>query len=166
MSTTNSDRFALPLLQAGQAQKELTHNEALALVDMLLHAQVESMAVATPPGGAVVGQCWVVATSGTGAWAGQDGKLACLTTGGWRFVAPRKGLQVLNAADGNSYVHDGAAWQMGAVRTNGVYFSGNRIITTRQGAITDPTGGSVTDTQARTAIASILTALRNHGLIA
>jgi hypothetical protein len=50
-----------PLLQAGQAQKELTHNEALALIDMLLHAQVESMTVATPPGGAVVGQCWVVA---------------------------------------------------------------------------------------------------------
>jgi hypothetical protein len=48
-------------LQAGQAQKELTHNEALALIDMLLHAQVESMTVATPPGGAVVGQCWVVA---------------------------------------------------------------------------------------------------------
>jgi hypothetical protein len=41
------------------------------------------------------------------------------------------------------------------------------IVTTRQGCDHPTlTGGSVTDTQARTAIASILTALRNHGLIA
>lgn len=166
MSTTNSDRFAFPFLQAGQAQKELTHNEALALIDILMHAQVESMTVASPPGGATAGQCWVVASGGTGAWAGQDGKLACLTTGGWRFVAPRNGLHVLNASDGNGYVHNGTIWQAAQVRTNAVYISGNQIITTRQSAISDPTGGATTDSQARTAISSILTALRNHGLIA
>ncbi len=166
MSITNSDRFALPLLQAGQAQKELTHNEALALIDMLLHAQVESMTVATPPGGASVGQCWVVASGGSGAWAGQDGNLACLTTGGWRFVTPRTGTQLLNVSDGNIYVHDGTGWQAAQVRTDGVYIGGDRIIATRQSAIADPTGGSTTDTQARTAISAILAALRNHGLIA
>lgn len=166
MSTTNSDRFALPLLQAGQAQKELTHNEALALVDMLLHAQVESMAIATPPGGAAIGQCWVVASGGTGAWAGQDGKLACLTTGGWRFVIPRNGLHLLNASDGNNYVHNGTNWQAAQVRADGVYIGGNRIIATRQSAISDPSGGGTTDSEARTAISAILGALRNHGLIA
>lgn len=166
MSTTNSDRFAFPLLQSGQAQKELTHNEALALIDMLLHAQVESMTVATPPGGATVGQCWVVASGGTGAWAGQDGKLACLTTGGWRFAAPRNGMQVLNAADGNNYVHNGTVWQAAQMRIDGVYIGGNRVVTIRQSAISDPAGGSTTDTQARTAISSILAALRTHGLIA
>ncbi|MFO1261227.1 MAG: DUF2793 domain-containing protein [Sphingomonadaceae bacterium] len=165
MSTTNSDRFAFPLLQAGQAQKELTHNEALALIDMLLHAQVESVTVATPPGGATVGQCWVVATGGTGAWAGQDGKLACLTTGGWRFVMPRNGTQVFNASDGNNYIHNGTSWQAAQMRTDGVYIGGSRIITTRQSAISDPTGGATTDSQARTAITAILTVLRNHGLI-
>jgi hypothetical protein len=166
MSTTNSDRFSFPLLAAGQAQKELTHNEALALIDMLLHPQVESMVIATPPGGATVGQCWVVATGGTGAWAGQDGALACLTSGGWRFVAPRTGTQVFSASDGTTYIHDGTVWQVGSVRPDGVYIGGNRIIATRQSAIADPTGGSVTDSQARSSISLILTALRNHGLIA
>lgn len=166
MSTTNSDRFSLPLLQAGQAQKELTHNEALALIDALLHAQVESMTLTTPPGSPIIGQCWVVASGGTGAWAGQDGRLAALTTGGWRFAAPRKGLRALCASDGKNYIHDGASWQPDAVRPDGVYISGNRIITSRQAAIADPTGGSVADTQARTAISLILSTLRSHGLIA
>lgn len=165
MSTT-SDRFALPLLQAGQAQKELTHNEALALIDMLLHAQVESMTVATPPGGAAVGQCWVVAAGGTGTWVGHDGHLACLTSGGWRFVAPRKGLGVSCVADGRTYSHDGTIWQPDPVRPDGLYISGSRVVAARQAAIADPTGGSVTDTQARTAISAILTAMRSHGLIA
>lgn len=164
--TINSDRFALPLLQAGQAQKELTHNEALALIDMLLHAQVESMSLASPPGGAVVGQCWVVATSATGAWAGHDGQLACLTSGGWRFVLPRKGLAVLCAADGSGYTHDGTAWQGDAVRPDGVYIGGNRVLAARQAAIADPAGGSVVDAQARTAIGQMLAAMRAHGLIA
>ena len=164
--TTNSDRFALPLLLAGQAQKELTHNEGLALIDMLLHAQVESMVAATPPGGAVVGQCWVVAPAAAGAWAGYDGQLACLTSGGWRFVAPRRGLRVLCAADGQSYTHNGMVWQADAVRPDGVYISGNRVVAAREAAIVDPTGGSVIDTQARAAIGQILATMRVHGLIA
>lgn len=164
--TTNSDRFALPLLQAGQAQKELTHNEALALIDMLLHAQVESITAATPPGGAVVGQCWVVAPAAAGAWAGHDGQLACLTSGGWRFVAPRNGTHVLCAADGQSYTHNGTVWQADAMRPDGVYIGGSRVVTARQAAIADPTGGSTVDAQARTAIGEILLILRAHGLIA
>ena len=45
-----SDRFALPLLHAGQAQKEITHNEALQLIDMLLHPYAESASLTAPPG--------------------------------------------------------------------------------------------------------------------
>ncbi len=164
--TTTSDRFALPLLQAGQAQKELTHNEALALIDMLLYAQVESITLTAPPGGAALAQCWVVAAGATGAWAGHDGQLACLTAGGWRFVMPRAGLSILCAADGCRYTHDGTVWQADPVRPDGLYVGGNRVVAARQGAITDPTGGSVTDTQARAVLGQVLSALRAHGLIA
>lgn len=164
--TTNSDRFALPLLQAGQAQKELTHNEALVLIDTLLHAQVESMTASTPPGGAVAGQCWVVAPAATGIWSGHDGQLACLTSGGWRFVIPRNGTRVLCTADGRGYTHDGTVWLADAVRPDGVYISGSRVVAARQAAIADPTGGSVADAQSRAAIGQILLAMRTHGLIA
>lgn len=55
----------------------------------------------------------------------------------------------------------------GPVTTDTEYqVNGMRVVTDQQGAITDPTGGSTIDTQARTAIAAILTALRAHGLVA
>ena len=39
--TERSARFALPLLQPGQAQKEVFHNEALTAVALLIEAAVE-----------------------------------------------------------------------------------------------------------------------------
>ena len=47
---TVTDRFALPLLAAAQAQKEVTHNEALARVDALLHAVVVAVGLAVAAG--------------------------------------------------------------------------------------------------------------------
>lgn len=43
--------------------------------------------------------------------------------------------------------------------------NGTQVVTARQGAITDPTGGAIDDAEARTAISAILSALRTHGLI-
>lgn len=33
----DTPRWTLPLLAAGQAQKEMTHNEALSLLDLIVH---------------------------------------------------------------------------------------------------------------------------------
>lgn len=44
--------------------------------------------------------------------------------------------------------------------------NGTKVVGVQQAAISDPSGGSTTDTQSRTAITSILAALRAHGLIA
>jgi hypothetical protein len=52
------------------------------------------------------------------------------------------------------------------VRPDGLYIGVNRVVAARQGAIADPTGGSVVDTQARAALGQALSALRAHGLIA
>ncbi|MFX4817188.1 DUF2793 domain-containing protein, partial [Acinetobacter baumannii] len=59
MAETTS-RLALPLLAAGQAQKEMFHNEALALIDLALAAAVESVGLNTPPATPEDGQCWIV----------------------------------------------------------------------------------------------------------
>ncbi|WP_242122876.1 DUF2793 domain-containing protein [Sphingobium sp. Sx8-8] len=159
-------RWALPLLFAGQAQKELFHNEALTRMDMLLHGAAESADIAEPPASPAVGSCWIVAVGATGDWSGQDGALACWTEGGWRFVAPRAGLSLWVADRAHAMRHDGAGWQDAAVREDGFYVGGTRVVGGRSAPIGTPAGGATVDAEARSAIAAILSSLRTHGLIA
>jgi len=161
-----SARFALPFLAPGQAQKEWFHNEALQRIDMLLCAAVEGAASATPPASPQAGACYLVGGAATGAWAGQDGAIAAYTGGGWRFVAPVEGAQVLDRASGQLLVRRSGAWESGVVRAQELRVNGLTVVRQRQPAVTDPAGGSIVDTQCRAVVASILTTLRTHGLIA
>lgn len=54
--TDTTPRLALPMLQPGQAQKEMFHNEALALLDLATQAVVEAVGVDAPPGDPVPGR--------------------------------------------------------------------------------------------------------------
>ena len=85
---STSARLGLPLLAPGQAQKEMTHNEALAAIDLALAASVRAVGLDAPPLSPTPGESWIVGASPTGAWAGQAGALAGWTAGGWRFVRP------------------------------------------------------------------------------
>lgn len=165
MTMEQTPRWTLPLLVAGQAQKEYFHNEALVRIDALLHGRVESADVAMPPASPAIGQCWIVATGASGAWAGQAGALACWTEGGWRFIAPRAGLSIAVADRGHALRHDGSAWRDEAVRAEGLFVDGKRVVRERQGAVPLPAGGATIDAESRTAIAAIVAALHSHGLI-
>lgn len=161
-----SDRLALPLLNAGQAQKEIYHNEALAMLDLLTHAAVEDHDIDTPPSSPSVGQCWIVGASPSGAWAGHAGELAGWTSGGWRFFAPRAGMIIWNIGAEYWLHHDGTAWVPGVVPATALKIDGIQVVGAQQGAIADPAGGSVIDDEGRAVIGLILSALRTHGLIA
>ena len=165
MTIETTPRWGLPQLFAGQAQKEIFHNEALARIDMLLHGQAESADESAPPSAPTLGQCWIVAGGATGEWAGREGDVACWTEGGWRFAAPQRGLRLWVADRGYSMFHDGGAWRDGAVRGDGVYVEGLRVVGPRQAAIVNPAGGTDPDLEALDAIGSILSAMRIHGLI-
>ena len=164
--TETTARLALPLLIAGQAQKEVHHNEALLRLDACVAACVADIADAVPPGSPAMGDCYIVGAGGTGAWTGHDGAIAAYGEGGWRFIAPREGLCALVASLGVEAVYFGGSWRYGALRGSSVTIDGNPVIGARQPAIAAPTGGSVVDTEARGAIAIILNMLRAHGLIA
>ena len=166
MTMEATPRWELPHLFAGQAQKEIFHNEALARVDMLLHGLAESADEATPPTGAEVGLCWIVAGGATGAWHGREGEVACWTEGGWRFVVPRAGLSLWVSDRGHGMRHDGLTWRDEAVRADGVHVDEQRVVGPRLGAISAPSGGAVVDAEGRAAVTAILAALQEHGLIA
>lgn len=158
-------RWDLPLLFAGQAQKEIYHNEAIARIDLLMHPRAESADLAEPPSTRAVGQCWIVATSAVGEWNDRGGHFACWTEGGWRFVAPRAGLTIEVADRGHKLRYDGVAWRDGEMRGEGLYIADKQVVGPRAEPIADPAGGGVVDAEGRAALAAILSALRAHGLI-
>ena len=59
-------RLLLPYIVQSQSQKEVTHNQALNLLDVLLQAVAQDEGLNTPPGGPTVGQCWVVGSYSMG----------------------------------------------------------------------------------------------------
>ncbi|MFV0622962.1 DUF2793 domain-containing protein [Sphingomonas sp. ac-8] len=161
-----TDRFALPLLHPGQAQKEMTHNEALLALDILLHPEVEAVGQNHPPAAAAVRQCWIVGDAPTGEWVGQAGGLAAWTEGGWRFAAPREGMTAWSRSEALAVRWIDGSWQLGEFRGTRLLIDGVQVVGAQQQAIAAPAGGEVTDVEARATLASILNILRDHGLIA
>ncbi|MEM7176584.1 MAG: DUF2793 domain-containing protein [Pseudomonadota bacterium] len=106
--------IALPLLDAAQAQKHVTMNEALSRLDALGFGAVASVGQAVPPA-SVDGETHVVGAGATGDWIGQDLNVAIASNGGWTFFAPRAGWQVWTLAENAFLVFDGQQWQGGAV---------------------------------------------------
>ena len=84
-------RHALPFIQPAQAQKHVTHNEALERLDLLVQLSVEAFDASTPPGTAEDGQIWALGPAPSGAWDGQGGRLAAWVNGAWIFVTPDMG---------------------------------------------------------------------------
>ncbi len=160
-----TSRLALPMLASGQARKEITHNEALLLLDLLVHGAVSGIDQAAPPATPGVGQCWVLSAAPEGDWAGHGRELAGWTEGGWRFVQPREGMR-LWVGDGAGFVQfSNGEWRVGEVHGR-LIVEGKQVVGPRSAAIVEPSGGTVVDAPARTALAAVLSAMRVHGLIA
>lgn len=89
----DSPKLLLPYLAASQAQKHVTHNEALRLLDGLVQLAVEDRDITAPPGSPGDGDCWIVASGATGAWAGWDDDIAMWSDGSWYRLAARTGFR-------------------------------------------------------------------------
>lgn len=164
MTDDATPRWALPMIHPGQAQKEMTHNEALARIDQLLcGAATDSASV--PPGMPEPGDAWIIAAPASDAWTGRETQIACWTIGGWRFIDPQEGMALWHRAVGQVARFDGTAWRIGEWRGYVSDAAGRRVTGERQPAIETPTGGSTVDSEARTAVSQILSAMRTHGLI-
>jgi len=165
MAIATTARLGFPLLTAGQAQKEIAHNEALALADMLVQPVAESLGRNDPPSAPLAGQAWIVGAAPTGRWTARARAIAAWTEGGWRFYPARDGLHLF-VRDTAMWAHFSAgAWHSGVLDAQVLRIDGTPVIGARQGAIPAPSGGTVVDGEARAAIAAILAAIRTHGLI-
>lgn len=116
MSDDLSPVLALPLIQPAQAQKHVTHNEALRLLDVLVQPAVASRSTATPPASPAPGARFIVPAGALAAWAGQDGSIALAEAGGWAHLAPLPGWQAWVEDEGADALFDGTAWTTPAER--------------------------------------------------
>ena len=106
----NTDNLSLPYILSQQAQKHVTHNEAILILDALVQIVVASRTVTAPPGGTVDGDRYILPTAATGAWTGEDGKLAHKVDGAWRFYTVATGWAGWFLDDNSFRVFDGTNW--------------------------------------------------------
>lgn len=109
MSET-SHVLGLPFIQPAQAQKHVTHNEALRTLDAIVQLAVLDQDQTSPPATPNLGDRHIVASGATSSWSGKDGQIAFFDDGGWIFFSPQVGWQTYVVADGGTFVWDGSAW--------------------------------------------------------
>lgn len=110
---TETAQLRLPLVQAAQAQKHVTVNEALARLDGLVLLALQSRGLAAPPLVAAESACYGVPIGAVNEWSGMDGQLAIRRNGGWDFLPPQRGWRALIMDEGVHAVHDGGDWRAG-----------------------------------------------------
>lgn len=142
--TSRTPKFGLPFLFSGQAQKELYLNEALSLIDVLLHPVIEGTAT-IPPSQPNEGECWIIDSGSADLWIGQDGNIASYQAGSWLFVRPMEGMKVFDKSSS----------------TSRMFSNGWNISPT----ISEPSGGAIVDIEARAVIVALIQYLADLGLV-
>src|SRR4051794_34827016 len=108
---TDTPNLGLPFIEGSQAQKHVTHNEALRILDAAIQIAVLDLTRTAPPPSPAEGQRHVVASGATGAWAGRGNAIATWQDGAWAFLAPRTGWCIWSVADNIVFVFDGTHWR-------------------------------------------------------
>lgn len=116
----NTTNLKLPLLIPNQSGKEITHNEALVIIDNILQNGVIDKDLTTPPENPNSNDIYIVGKNATGDWADKDKQIAFYDNG-WRFVEPREGFIFWVNDEDKLYTYNGSKW-VEAVASSG---SGN-----------------------------------------
>ena len=85
-----SPRLKLPYIQSSQAQKHITHNEALQRLD--------------------VDDVYALGAVPVLQWSGEAGKLAFWSETAWIFIQPQEGWRAWGKTEGKLYIYHGSHW--------------------------------------------------------
>jgi hypothetical protein len=108
---TDTPNLGLPFIEGSQAQKHVTHNEALRILDAAIQIAVLDVTRTSPPSSPAAGERRVVAAGATGAWAGHGNAIATWQDGAWAFLVPKSGWCIWSVADNVVFVFDGTHWR-------------------------------------------------------
>jgi hypothetical protein len=114
---TDTPRLGLPAIEAAQAQKHVTHNEALTLLDALVQLAVQSRTLTAPPGSPAEGDCYIPAAGASGAWTGFDLQLVVYAGGGWVRIVPKSGMKAWIISERLTVTFEDGVWRDGVALT-------------------------------------------------
>jgi hypothetical protein len=106
----DSVNLALPYLEAAQAQKHVTHNEALTLLDACVQLSVSARNIIQPPADPQQGERFIIDAAATGIFSGRVNQIAYWDKAGWRFLAPHVGWLAWVANESALFVFDESGW--------------------------------------------------------
>ncbi|UFK26776.1 ribonuclease III [Roseobacter phage RDJL6] len=107
MTTPN---FSITELAASQAQKYVTVNEALRVVDTALNLTVIRSDFTAPPGAPAEGDKYIPAATASGAWTGKENQVAAYINAEWIFFTPAEGWRAYDQTTGTLLLWNGSAW--------------------------------------------------------
>ena len=107
-----SPHLLLPYILAAQAQKHVTHNEALRLLDAVVQLSVLDRDLTAPPALPADGDRFIVASGATGLWAGWDLNVTTWVDSVWMRLVPRPGWLAWIADEATVAVWNGAIWKL------------------------------------------------------
>ncbi|MEM9501975.1 MAG: DUF2793 domain-containing protein [Pseudomonadota bacterium] len=136
--------FSLPLLFAGQAQKEFFVNQSFALIDAMLRQGIAA-SMSAPPTSPNDGEAYRITTPAEGEWTGHEDEIAIRIAGAWSFIPAADGMLLFDRAAGQ-FILFRSGWRS-------AFNPGNLQ------------GGDVVDLEARTAILELIEALRTIGIL-
>lgn len=116
---TDTVNLGLPCIEGSQAQKHVTHNEALTLLDTFVQLTVQSRSLTAPPGSPVSGAAFIPASGASGAWSGWDGAIAVYNDA-WSRIAPVPGFMAWVRDERLTVTYEDGTWRDGfALTANG-----------------------------------------------
>ncbi len=107
-----STNLNMPYIMASQAQKHVTHNEAIRTLDALVQISIIDKDLSTPPASPNDGDRYIPATGATGEWAGKEDRIAAYQDGAWMFYIPSDGFLAFITDESLIYVYNSTNWTL------------------------------------------------------
>jgi hypothetical protein len=114
---TTSINLGIPYIASQQAQPDVTHNDALVMIQVLLASGVWQVGLNTPPSTPANGDAYIIGSSPSGIWVGKENCIAAYYQDQWYYIPgfdsdgtqiemteAQVGLMVWSKPDGDFYI--------------------------------------------------------------
>ena len=109
MDLEHTNNLAMPLLIPNQSGKEITHNEALVILDNIVQKSVVDKDLSTPPENPENNVLYIVGQNAIDEWENKENYLTYFDNG-WRFITPKNGFVFFVEDENKLYNFNGTSW--------------------------------------------------------